>query len=209
MTDAPVTPETLDIGDWLSGLVNAESTITVYRDGTRLYQLEELSRLAADAAEQAKNANNAGLSIADEYDETASEAIAAAEKVRAELAPSGLTFHLRSIGTEGRDALLKKLEREPRFKAVPKTGDTEAIPGGQQHPDYFEAYQHELTSRAIIKVEDANGRGNAEPWTPEKVAGLRRLPLNEFNRLWNKVYDLHYKNYDIERMVDLDFSSRL
>lgn len=206
ITAPPV--EDFDIVDWLNDSINAESTITVYRDGTRLYQLEELSALAANAAERAKNADAAGLSIADEFDEAATEAIASAEKLRKELAPSGVTFRLRSIGTESRDVLYKALARESRFKGTPKSGDVEAIPGGDKHPDFFGAFQDVLIARAVVDVTTADDRKDARQWTAERVNALRKLPLREFDRLWNKVHDLHYKQYDIERMIDLDFSSR-
>lgn len=213
MTDiAPEAQAALDDFDvvaWLDDSINAESTITVYRDGTTLLELQELAEVAEEATRKAKQSSEAKLSIADDYADTAQEAVEAAEDARERLAKSGLTFKLRSVGTETRDVLLKKLARDKRFKEVEETEDQPGVPGGERHPDFQRVYQHELMSKAIVSVSTADGKVDSKPWTPERVESLHRLPLNEYTRLWNKVYEIHYAQYDIDRMVDLDFSSRL
>lgn len=196
-----------DVVDWLSDVINAEAEITVYRDGTRLLELAELADLAGEAIEKAKGSKEANLTIADEYNETAEEARVAAEKLREELTPSGLTFKLRSIGTEARDMLLKTVEQ--RFKAQPAKGDEPAVKGGQDHPDFFETFQDELLARTIVSATTAQGKTDGKKWTAERVHKLRSLPQFEFHRLWRKGNGLYTTQYDIDKMFDLDFSSRL
>lgn len=195
-----------DVADWLNDVINAEGSITVYKNATLILELEQLSELAREAADKSSKANAAELSIADEYDEAAQEALAAAEKVREALLPYGLTFHLRSIGNHARDVLTDKVARQ--FKATPATDDEPAVPGGQEHPDFFPEYQRQLASRSIVKVSTPDGRESTAAWTPERVESLRALPGNEWNRLWNKIHSLTFTQYDIDRAIDLDFSSR-
>lgn len=213
MSDETTTPaaiENFDVLDWLNDAINAETEITVYRDGTALVTLGDLANLADEASDKAGKAKMAELSIADEFDEAAQEAIKAVEAQREVLKRSGLTFKLRSIGSEARDVLLKKLERDDRFKAVPAADDEPAVPGKRQHPEFLFAFQQELLSRSIVSATDAQGRVNNGPWGMDVVDALHtHLPLNEFPRLLNKAHDLHFTQYEIEKLVDLDFSSRL
>lgn len=195
-----------DVANWLSDVINAEAEITVYKNGTILLELNELSALAEEAAEKSKNAKQAELSIADEYSDAATEAIAAAEALRETLKPSGITFKLRSIGTESRDVLIKKIER--KYPAQPAKDGKPAIKGGTDHPDFWEDYQEQLLSKTIVSATTADGRTDSKEWTPDRVKTLRRLPQFEFQRLWNKASSLYTTQYDIDRMVDLDFSSR-
>lgn len=195
-----------DVTNWLSDVINAEGEITVYRNGTLLLELNELSALAAEATEKSDNAQKAELSIADEYTDAATEAREAADQVREALKPSGLTFKLRSIGTESRDVLLKKLER--RFPAEPAKDGKPAVKGGTDHPDFYETYQEELLAKTIVSATAADGRTDAKPWTVDRVKALRGLPQFEFQRLWNKASSLYTTQYNIDQMFDLDFSSR-
>lgn len=207
--EAKAALEGFDALDWLNGAVNAETEITIYRDGTGLLTLAELVDLADDATDKAQKATMAELSIADEFESTATDAVAAVKAQRETLKASGLTFKLRSIGTDARDVLLKKLEREDRFKAKPATDDEPAVPGRRQHPEFLYAFQQELLSRSIVSATTPNGQTDRGPWGMDRVNALReKLPLNEFPRLVNKAHDLHFTQYEIDKLIDLDFSSR-
>lgn len=196
--------EEFDVLDWLNDAINAEGSVTVYKNATLLLELDQLSELAREAADKSKKAEQAGLSIVDEYDEAAQEALAAAEAVREQLLPYGVTFHLRSIGNKARDTLVEKVARE--LKAKPATDDEPAVPGGREHPDFFPRFQHQLLSKSIVKVTTPDGRESTAAWSPERVEALRKLPGNEWNRLWNKLDGLTFAQYDIDRALDLDFS---
>ena len=199
--------EEFDVVDFLSDTINAESDITVYKDGTTLVQLARAEQIAREATEEQKQAEAAKLSIADEYDEAAAEATQIATALRDKLSQSGITFSLRSVGTESRDVLIKKLERESRFKAVPAKDGEPAVQGKRDHPDFQKAFEEELLALSIVKAA-ADGKVDPKKWTPARVRSLRKLPGNEFTRLWNKCYELHFMQYNIDRMIDLDFSSR-
>lgn len=208
--EAQTAVDSFDLVDWLNDAVNAESEITVYRDGIALMTLGELVELADEASDKAEKANLAELSIADDFTEAGRDAVQAVEAQREVLKKSALTFQLRSIGSVARDALLKKMEREDRFKAVPATDDEPAVPGRRQHPEFLFSFQKELLSRSIVSATDVQGRVNRGPWTLEIVDSLNeKLPLNEFSRLLNKAHELHFTQYEIDKLIDLDFSSRL
>jgi hypothetical protein len=180
--EAKAALEGFDALDWLNGAINAETEITVYRDGTGLLTLAELVELADDATDKEQ---------------------------RETLRKSGLTFKLRSIGTDARDMLLKKLEREERFKAKPATDDEPAVPGRRQHPDFMYAFQQELLSRSIVSATTPTGQVDRGPWGMDRINALReKLPMNEFPRLVFKAHDLHFTQYEIDKLIDLDFSSR-
>lgn len=200
--------DSFDVVDWLNEAVNASTTITVYRDGATLRELAEAAPVLEEAEKDSKNAKAAELSIADEFDEAAQEARAIVEPLREKLQESGATFHLRSIGTTARDELIKAVSRRKDLKAVPATEDEPAVRGGREHPDFQDRYEEALIAKSIVKVVDAQGRENVALWTADKVKALRKLPANEFRRLWDKTYGLHWMQYEIDQMIDLDFSSR-
>jgi len=151
-------------------------------------------------------AREEALSIADEaqveqLDSDVEDQIA---KLRESLAESGLTFHLTGF-PQVEQTLIDKATAK-RFKAKPATETEEAVPGGNSHPDYPMALSDAYLARSIEKVVAPNGAELTKKWTPDEVHELRDLPGQEFTRLEQAAISVVYMQYDVDQLVDQDFS---
>jgi len=204
--------EELDIMSWLGEAANATGEIELYRDGPLLVELQELTDMVDDLRDARKRQAAQLLapdvqSIADEGSSAIDNAVARIEEIREALKGSGTTWHLEGISPGDRDAAANKLAKDSRFRAKKASEDEPAVPGGSDHPDYADAWRDLLMSKSIKKVVAPNGAVSTKHFSPEECGRLRfQLPGAEFSRLSSKIARLNYISYDIERLVDVDFS---
>lgn len=205
-TEAPVEEalEAFDVKEWLSGSTNPKSSVTVYRDGETLEDLKKLTNYALQM--KSEQVRQEAISIADE-EEVAKldfDTEAKIEELREKLAASGLTFHLTGFPQVEQNLLNKKVAKG--LKGKPATEGEEEVPGGNAHPDYPQAISDAYLARAITKVVAPNGAELAKKWTPAEVHDLRQLPADEFTRLEREAISVVYMQYDVDQLVDQDFS---
>ncbi len=202
----PVTDalDSFDVKDWLAGATNPKTTVTVYRDGSTLEDLKKLTNYALQM--KSPGVRDEALSIADEEQiaKLDSDTEAQIEKLREQLAQSGLTFHLTGFPQVEQQLLTKKTAR--KFKPTEATETEPGIPGGEQHPDFPKAISNAYLARSIEKVVAPSGAELTKKWTPEMVDDLRQLPGDEFNRLERAAISVVYMQYDVDTLVDQDFS---
>lgn len=194
------------VDQWLDDATQAEDSIEIYNNGRLVKDLLELTQFIDNQREKAKEDSRQLLtnsSIADEA-EISQEVLDKIDALREELHGTGMVFHLKGIAPAERDMLDKKVQRS--LKAVKASEDTPAIPGGIEHPDYRDKWTETLIAKCIDKVVSPTGAVDSTKWTPERVAKLRNLPGVEFIRLSNAVFGAVFMTYEIEKLVDLDFS---
>lgn len=202
----------LDIMSWLGESANAAGTIELYNNGPLLIELQELTDLVDDLKE-ARKRQEAQLikpevqSIADEGSTAIEHAVERIKAIREELKGTGTTWHLEGISPGDRDALDNKLQKNEKYRAKKATEHEPAVGAGREHPDYSDDWRDLLMSKCIKKIVAPSGAESKKKFSPEECGKLRfMLPGAEFNRLANKVAVLNYISYDIERLVDTDFS---
>lgn len=229
-TTTPAAQEVLDdfdVFEWLGETQLPTDSVELYNDGDTIAKLSELTTFvkATNEARAAKKAHKdkkiAPKSIADEddadeRDAAYDESLAKIDELRAQLLGTGTTFHLQGLTPGERGILTKSLARKfkKRDAVAQELNDKgevvkegfDAIPGGEQHPDYALALQNELIARSITGVTKG-GKSSSAKWTADNVEKLRvGLPGLEYVRLSNKVYDLSYASYQIDQLVTEDFS---
>lgn len=229
-TTTPAAQEVLDdfdVFEWLNETQLPTESIELYNDGDAIAKLSELTTFvkATNEARKAKAAQKdkklAPKSIADDDDAEErsaayDESLAKIEELRAALLGTGTTFHLKGLTPGERGILTKSVarkfkKRDAVAQELDEKGEVvkeglDAIPGGEQHPDYGSAIQNELIARSITGVTKG-GKSSKAKWTADKVEKLRLgLPGLEYVRLSNAVYDLSYASYQIDQLVTEDFS---
>lgn len=220
--EAQAVLDDFDVFEWLNETQLPVTTVEVYNDGDTIAQLTELTQFvkATDEMWRAnKDRKLAPKSIADDDQERSSayvEAVAKIKELREKLLPSALTFNLKGMSNGERQVLIKSLARKFKKRdAVAQELDDkgevvkegfDAIPGGEQHPDFGTALQNELIARCITGVT-RGGKSIPKKFSVDEIEKLRvSLPGLEFTRLSNTVYDLNYSAYQIDQLVTEDFS---
>lgn len=204
--------EEFDLSEWLDGATSPKDTVTVYRDGETLRNLQKLLAYVEAAKAQSGEQKRQLLSLVDEHDVDAidSEVEDQIAELRAKLAASGLTFEVEGLAPMETSLIQKKVAK--RFKGQ-KDADGKEYADGAEHPDYGFALDEAYISRCVKATRNADGKLVKKSWTPEEIHQLRYneetgrgLPANEFGRLSQKVVSVVYMRYDMDQLITQDFS---
>lgn len=212
MSDDTTTPvekalKEFSVDSWLEDSTQAQDTIELYNNGRLVKALLELTEFIEKQADKRQQEEQQLLRMPGSIDEdngVSQEVLEEIESLREQLHGTGLTFHLTGITPIERDILDKKTQRS--LKPVKPTEDSPAIPGGAEHPDYRNKWTDTLVAACISKVVSPDGSEDTTKWTPARVEKLRNLPGVEFMRLSNAVFGVVFMSYEIEKLIDLDFS---
>lgn len=213
---AALSSDVFDVNAWLADTNYAEDSVEVYNNGTLLRELSDLTDAAAQLQERV-NANEKAVikSIIDEQSteiaaklEQASEQI---ELLRESLRGTGVTFHFQGIPPEKRRLLQKALEKT--LKEKPPVVDDDGnitepgYSGGSAHPDFPGKWETTLIRESFVKMVSMNGSVSDAKLTDEDIESLHGQMLDpEWVRLSNCAFDVNFYQYDIDRLVDIDFS---
>lgn len=204
--------EEFDLAEWLDGATSPKDTITVYRDGETLRNLQKLLQYVEQTKMEGQENKRQLLSLADEddVDELDSEVEEQIAELRAKLAASGLTFEVEGLAPAEVSLIQKKVAK--RFKGQ-KDAEGNEYSDGTEHPDFGFALDEAYISRCVKATRNAEGKLVKKSWTPEEVHQLRYneetgkgLPANEFSRLSGKVVSVVYLRYDMDQLITQDFS---
>lgn len=171
--------------DFLTKRAMPEDSITVYTDAQSGYELKALE--AQDADERDPNKSN--------------EIAAKIEELREKIRASGLTFYLRGLPTKVHRSIND--EAFARFKIDP---DADERPKPSVIAEAQDWTNYKTIAETIVKVESADGSVDDTRWDVEKVEGLRDwLPQEEYDRLFQRVSEIHFRALEFEQEVNADF----
>lgn len=205
--------EEFDLSEWLNGTTSPKDTITVYRDGEALKNLQKLTAYieSVKGMDEKRKSELVG-SIADDPDADALDdnVTAEIEAMRERAKATSLTFELEGLAPSETALIEKKVAKH--FKGQ-KDEDGNEYKDGAEHPDYPLALANAYISRSIIDTMTPDGKSVKKKWTEAEVEQLRYnpatgkgLPGMEFNRLEGKVISVVYMRYDVDTLIDQDFS---
>lgn len=204
--------EEFDLAEWLDGATSPKDTITIYRDGETLRNLQKLLQYAEQSKMLSPEEKRENFSIADEDDvETIdSEVEEQIAELRTKLAASGLKFEVEGLAPAETSLIQKKVAK--RFKGK-KDAEGNEYKDGSEHPDFGFALDEAYIARCVKATYNSAGQLVKKSWTPEEVHQLRYneetgkgLPANEFGRLSQKVVSVVYLRYDMDQLISQDFS---
>ena len=206
--------EDLDVMAWLDDSTQPSESIEIYNKGTLLKDLIKLTGVVEQQKARIEDRSRdltMDRSIADEEEETITEALDAIEALREELKGTGLTFFLQGLTSKEKEMIAateaRKLKGTPSSGTIGKDDWVPAVGSGEEHPDYNKNFNGTLIAKSIASVQNANGAVSTKKWTADQVEKLRvTLPGVEFRRLSNAVFDINYYSYEVDKLVDLDFS---
>lgn len=214
-------PEEFDVGSWLNEAAYPSEEVEIYNDGPVLHELTELVNQvqAYDSYMEEKSRKIlAPISIADDDDDApllAAKILKARERIlelRAQHAGTGVVYHFTGISTGERQLIRKDLAKSFRSSPyVAATEEAEAQPeieGGENHPDFDDAFRNAIMARCFTKaVRSRDGATDSKPKSAEDFAATQgKLQPDEFSRLISAAFSVNYYSYDIETLVTTDFS---
>lgn len=202
--------DSFDLATWLDDAQTPEDTVVIYRDGVRLRELKELTDFVQGVDEmrainQKKDKRAEPTSIADEADDKADAAREQIVILREELAKTALTFHLKGMSPGEREILSKSIAGKLKKKAP--TEDEDGHAGGVDHPDFQAKFTFDLVARSIVKIVNAHGAVDDKKKKASDIELMKsKLGAAEWVRLSNAVYDITYMAYDVDKLINSDFS---
>lgn len=203
--------ETFDLSSALTGVTRPKDEITIYTDGERAHQLEEvLSAISVLGREKATLPATGGITGNPRAEEIDKE-IADLEEVSAlliqELRDTSLTFHLRGLAPKQTKLIVKSWDK--KIKPESKTPTDEELQ--ETNEERMDKINAELIAKCTFKVVKGNGAEHTGAVSIETVENLRdEINSGEYNRLVNLVNNLCVAHGLFNNMLasDADFLSK-
>lgn len=203
--------ETFDLNAALTGVTRPKDEITVYTDGERAHQLEEvLSAISVLSQEKATLPASGGI-VGNPRAEEIDKEVADLEEVSAlliqELRDSALTFHLRGLPPKQTKLIVKSWDK--KIKPESKNPSDEEL--AETNEIRMEKINAELIAKCAYKVVKGNGAEYNGAVSIETVENLRdEINSGEYNRLVNLANSLSVGHGLFHNMIaaDADFLSK-
>ena len=203
--------ETFDLNAALSGVTRPKDDITIYTDGERAHQLEEvltsISVLGQEKAQLPPAGGITGNPRADEIDDELKELEELSALLIQEIRDSSLTFHLRGLAPKQTRLIVKSWDRKIKPESKTPT-DEEMEEVNETRMDKINA---ELISKCTYKVVKGDGSEHNGAVSIETVESLRdEISPGEYQRLVNIVNSLTVAHGLFNNLIasDADFLSK-
>jgi anti-sigma28 factor (negative regulator of flagellin synthesis) len=203
--------ETFDLNASLSGVTRPKDEITIYTDGERAHQLEEvltaISSLGREKATLPASGGITGNPRADEIDEEIKELEEASVLLVQEIRSSSLTFHLRGLAPKQTRLIVKSWDKKIKPEGK-NPSDDELAEANEQRVEKINA---ELIAKCTYKVVKGDGAEHNGAVSIERVESLRdEINTGEFQRLVDVVNSLCVAHGLFNNMLasDADFLSK-
>ena len=203
--------ETFDLNSALTGVTRPKDSITVFTDGERAHQLEEvltsISVLGQEKAILPPAGGITGNPRADEIDGEIAELEELSALLVQELRDSSLTFHLRGLAPKQTRLIVKSWEKKIKPESKSPSDDELA----EVNEERSEKINAELIAKCTYKVVKGNGAEHNGAVSIETVEGLRdELNTSEYQRLVTLVNNLCVAHGLFNNLLasDADFLSK-
>jgi hypothetical protein len=203
-------PETFELSSVLTGVTRPKDEITIYTDGERAHQLEEvleaISTLSKEKAILPVTGSITGNPRADEIDEELKELEEASALLISVIRESSLTFHMRGVPPKQTRLIVKSWDK--KIKAESKQPDDEEL--GDVYERRQEKVNAELVSKSIYKVV-RDGKEFTGAVSIEFIENLRdEISGGEYQRLVAMANSLTIGHGLFNNMIaaDADFLSK-
>lgn len=176
--------ETFDLNSALTGVTRPKDHITIYTDGERAHQLEEvLSAISVLSHEKAGLIPTGGITgnpRSEEIDGEIASLEEAQDMLIATLRSTSLTFHLRGLPPKQTRLIVKGWEKKIKPESK-QPSEEEQAEVNEIRSDKINA---ELIAKCTVKVVNGNGAEYKGAVTPEWVENLQdEINSGEFHRL--------------------------
>lgn len=202
-------PETFELASVLTGVTRPKDEITIYTDGERAHQLDEvleaISSLSREQAQLPVTGGITGNPRADEIEGELKELEEASALLIDVIRESSLTFHMRGVPPKQTRLIVKEWER--KLKPEKHASQEEVAEVEEQRVDKINA---ELIAKSTYKVV-RDGKEFNGAVTIEFVENLRdEISGGEFQRLANMANSLTVGHGLFNQMIaaDADFLSK-
>ena len=203
--------ETFDLNSALTGVTRPKDEITVYTDGERAHQLEEvLSAVSVLGREKATLPVTGGITgnpRAEEIDKEVADLEEVSALLIQELRDTSLTFHLRGLAPKQTKLIVKSWEKKIKPESK-NPSDEELQETNEERMDKINA---ELTAKCVYKVVKGNGSEHNGAVSIETIENLRdEINTGEYHRLVTLVNNLCVAHGLFNNMLasDADFLSK-
>jgi hypothetical protein len=203
--------ETFDLNSALTGVTRPKDEITVYTDGERAHQLEEvLSAISVLSQEKVTLPATGGITgnpRADEIDQEVADLEEVSALLIQELRDSSLTFHLRGLAPKQTKLIVKQWDRKIKPESKNPTEDELA----EVNEVRMEKINAELIAKCTFKVVKGDGAEHTGAVSIETVENLRdEINSGEYNRLVTLANNLSVGHGLFHNMLaaDADFLSK-
>lgn len=204
-------PETFDLNAALSGVTRPKDDITIYTDGERAHQLEEvltsISVLGQEKAQLPPAGGITGNPRADEIDNEIKELEEVSALLIQEIRDSALTFHLRGLAPKQTRLIVKSWDK--KIKPESKSPTEEELQ--EVNENRLEKINAELIAKCTYKVVKGDGSEFTGALSIETVENLRdEISSGEYQRLVNVSNSLTVGHGLFNNMIasDADFLSK-
>lgn len=179
-------PETFNLSDALSGVTRPKDEVTVYLDGERAQQLDdvlgEISEIGRQIAALPKTGGITGNPEEERLQKELDELNELVPLLVDTIKASALTFHLRGLAPKQTDLIVKSWEK--KLKPESKQPTQEELADIDE--DRSKKINAELIAKCTVKIVNGEGKVSTGALSIEAVEALRdEISKPEYNRLVN------------------------